>query len=221
MKHITEQNNFVFLLFSLVLFLLLGAVVEQMQTDMGQLVVTSSTVVMLAVGIWSFKESKHWFLAGLGILAAIIVVVVIGFILESAGLRYIHLLLMLVFFIWTTWLAARQVLFTGTIDDNKIVGAICIYLLLGMIWTIMYLLIAQAVPDAFNGLQQAPWYDNFSELSYYSFVTLTTLGYGDISPKLPVPKFLAYMEAVVGVLYIAILVASLIGVRMSNRSSND
>ena len=221
MKHISEQNNFVFLLFSLVLFLLLGAVVEQMQTDMGQLVVTSSTVVMLAVGIWSFKESKHWFLAGLGILAAIIVVVVIGFILESAGLRYIHLLLMLVFFIWTTWLAARQVLFTGTIDDNKIVGAICIYLLLGMIWTIMYLLIAQAVPDAFNGLQQAPWYDNFSELSYYSFVTLTTLGYGDISPKLPIPQFLAYMEAVVGVLYIAILVASLIGVRMSNRSSND
>ena len=146
-------------------------------------------------------------------------VVVIGFILESAGLRYIHLLLMLVFFIWTTWLAARQVLFTGTIDDNKIVGAICIYLLLGMIWTIMYLLIAQAVPDAFNGLQQAPWYDNFSVLSYYSFVTLTTLGYGDISPKLPVPKFLAYMEAVVGVLYIAILVASLIGVRMSHHTS--
>lgn len=219
MKHISEQNNFIFLLISLVLFLLLGAVVGQMQTDMGQLVVTSSTIVMLAVGIWSFKETKHWFLAGLGILAAIIVVVVIGFILESAGFRYIHLLLMLVFYIWTTWLAARQVLFTGTIDDNKIVGAICIYLLLGLIWTIMYLLIAQAVPDAFNGLQQAPWYENFSELSYYSFVTLTTLGYGDISPKLPIPKFLAYMEAVVGVLYIAILVASLIGVRMSHHTS--
>ena len=79
----------------------------------------------------------------------------------------------------------------------------------------MYLLVAEAVPDAFNGLQQAPWYDNFSVLSYYSF---TTLGYGDISPNLPIPQFLAYMEAVVGVLYIAILVASLIGVRMSNRN---
>ncbi|MDX2477558.1 MAG: two pore domain potassium channel family protein, partial [Gammaproteobacteria bacterium] len=157
MKHISEQNNFIFLLFSLVFFLLLGAVVEQVQTEMGQLVVTSSTIVMLAVGIWSFKGTKHWFLAGLGILVAIFAVVVIGFILESAGFRYIHLLLMLVFYIWTTWLAARQVLFTGTIDDNKIVGAICIYLLLGLIWTIMYLLIAQAVPDAFNGLQQAPW----------------------------------------------------------------
>lgn len=218
MKHISEQNNFIFLLLALVFFLLLGAIVEQMQTNMGQLVVTSSTVVMLALGVWSFKETRHWFWAGIGILVAIVVVVVIGMILESAGLHYVHLLLMLGFFIWTTWLAASHVLFTGTIDDNKIVGAICIYLLLGLIWTMMYLLVAEAVPDAFNGLQQAPWYDNFSVLSYYSFTTLTTLGYGDISPNLPIPQFLAYMEAVVGVLYIAILVASLIGVRMSNRN---
>ena len=126
MKHISEQYNFIFLLLALVFFLLLGAVVEQLQTNMGQLVVTSSTVVMLALGVWSFKETRHWFWAGIGILVAIVVVVVIGMILESAGLRYVHLLLMLGFFIWTTWLAARHVLFTGTIDDNKIVGAICI-----------------------------------------------------------------------------------------------
>jgi len=85
----------------------------------------------------------------------------------------------------------------------------------------MYLLIAEAVPEAFNGLHQAPWYENFSALSYFSFVTLTTLGYGDISPRLALPKFLAYMEAVVGVLYIAILVASLIGARMSERNSSS
>jgi hypothetical protein len=82
---------------------------------------------------------------------------------------------MLGFFIWTTWLAARQVLFSGTIDDNKIVGAICIYLLLGLISTMMYLLIAEAVPDAFNGLQQAAWHENFSVLSYYSFVTAVSV----------------------------------------------
>lgn len=83
----------------------------------------------------------------------------------------------------------------------------------------MYLLIAEAAPDAFNGLQQAPWYENFSVLSYYSFVTLATFGYGDISSKQPIPQFLAYMEAVAGVLYIAILVASQIGVRMSHHAS--
>ena len=218
MKHISEKNNFIFLLFGLVFFLLLGAIVKQMQTDIGQVVVRSSTVVVLALGVWSFKEARHRFWGAIVVLAAMFAVVVISLILETAGLRYTHLLLMLGFFIWTTWLAARHVLFTGTIDDNKIVGAICIYLLLGLIWTMMYLLVAEAVPDAFNGLQQAPWYDNFSVLSYYSFATLTTLGYGDISPNLPIPQFLAYMEAVVGVLYIAILVASLIGVRMSNRN---
>ena len=220
MKHIFEENNFIFLLLALVFFLLLGAIVEQMQTDIGRVVVTSSTVVMLALGVWSFKETRHRFWQAIGALAAILAVVVIGLILETAGLRYIHLMLMLGFFIWTTWLAARQVLFTGSIDDNKIVGAICIYLLLGLIWTMMYLLIAEAVPDAFNGLQQAPWYDNFSELSYYSFVTLTTLGYGDITPNLPIPQFLAYVGAVAGLLYLAILVASLIGVRMSALNSN-
>ena len=70
-------------------------------------------------------------------------------------------------------------------------------------------------PNAFNGLAHASWYQNFPVVTYYSFVTLTTLGYGDISPLLPLARFLVFMEAVVGVFYMAILVASLIGVRMS------
>ena len=53
---------------------------------------------------------------------------------------------------------------------------------------------------------------------YFSMVTFTTLGYGDISPVLPLARFLVYMEAIVGVFYMAILVASLIAVRLSDRS---
>ena len=107
------------------------------------------------------------------------------------------------------------VLFTGAVDANRIVGAICIYLLMGLIWTLMYLFIAQAIPGAFNGVEQTVWYDNFADVAYYSYVTLTTLGYGDISPVAPIARFLVYMEAVVGVFYMAILVASLIGVGIS------
>lgn len=221
MKPISEENNFIYLLVALVFFLLLGAIVEQLQLRFGQRLVQSSTVVVIAIGVWSFRATKRRYWAGLGLLAAIVVVVIIGLILESAGLNYIHLLLVLAFFIWATWLAARQVLFTGTIDVHKIVGAVCIYLLLGLIWALMYLLIAEASPGAFNGLQQAPWYDNFSQLSYYSFVTLTTLGYGDINPVSPIAQFLAYMEAIVGIFYTTILVASLIGARMSDRKVQD
>jgi len=116
---------------------------------------------------------------------------------------------------------ARQVLFTGPIDGNKIIGAICIYLLIGLVWTLLYLFIAQAMPGAFNGLDQALWYDNFADVAYYSFVTLTTLGYGDISPVIPIARFLVYMEAIVGVFYMVILVASLIGIRTSKLHSKN
>ena len=83
----------------------------------------------------------------------------------------------------------------------------------------LYLFIAEAVPDAFNGLHQAPWLENFAAAVYFSFVTITTLGFGDISPVLPLARFLVFMEAIVGVFYMAILVASLIGVRMSDRDA--
>ncbi len=94
-------------------------------------------------------------------------------------------------------------------------GAVCVYLLMGLIWALLYLLIAQTIPGAFSGLEQLNWYENFSAVAYYSFVTLTTLGYGDITPVAPLARFLAYMEAVAGVFYMAILVASLIGVAIN------
>lgn len=127
----------------------------------------------------------------------------------------LHLFVMILLYVWVTWLAAKQVLFSGPIDGNKIVGAICIYLLMGLIWALLYLFIAQTIPDAFNGLEQLVWYDNFADGHYFSFVTLTTLGYGDISPIVPIARFLVYMEAIVGVFYLTILVASLIGIRIS------
>ena len=131
--------------------------------------------------------------------------------------------ILFVFYVGAIYLARRQVLFSGVVDANKIVGAIGIYLLMGLIWALMYLFLAQAIPGAFNGLEQLVWYDNFANVAYYSFVTLTTLGYGDISPVTPIARFLVYMEAVVGVFYMAILVASLIGVSISSshKSSSD
>jgi voltage-gated potassium channel Kch len=77
------------------------------------------------------------------------------------------------------------------------------------------------MPGAFNGLEQVIWYENFADVAYYSFVTLTTLGYGDISPVIPIARFLVYMEAIVGVFYMAILVASLIGIRTSKLHSEN
>ena len=63
------------------------------------------------------------------------------------------------------------------------------------------------------------WQENLEQFLYYSMVTLTTVGYGDITPEQPVAQFLAYMEGIVGIFYTTILVASLIGVRLASMTA--
>ena len=125
---------------------------------------------------------------------------------------------LMAFLVLSIWHAGRDVLFGGEVDTNRLIGAMCIYEMIGLIWAVMYAGIASISPEAFagDGLDAAaPFWD----FVYYSFVTLTTLGYGDVTPHSAFAKSLAYMEALVGQLYIAILIASLIGTHLANRKS--
>ncbi len=220
MKPVSEKNNFLYLTIGIVLLLFVGAISDQFEGVVGHQLVQAFSVINIVVGIYGFKSTQKRFLSGTGIILSIVAVVIIGAALELLKLYYLHLILLFCFYLWAIWLAGKQVLFTGQVDANRIVGAICIYLLMGLIWALMYLFIAQAIPGAFNGVEQMVWYDNFADVAYYSYVTLTTLGYGDISPVAPIARFLVYMEAVVGVFYMAILVASLIGVGISESSKH-
>lgn len=221
MQHLSEQNNFVFLLFGLILLLFVGALMEYFPGDAGPRIMQGATVAALLIGTGSQKLNRSHWVTSIIFAVVMLLMIIAGSLMDQAGFSYVHLLLLLCFLVWMTWLAVRQVLFTGSISRNDIVGAICIYILLGLIWAILYLLLAQTMPGAFNGLPQAPWLDNFAAGVYFSFVTITTLGYGDISPALPVARFLVMMEATIGVFYMAILVASLIGVRMSAHDSTN
>jgi len=216
LKNISANYNFTYLAVGLVLLLFIGALVEHLPGALGPRIVEAATVAALLTGALSLRKNQSRLVVSIAFIVLVLLLVAGGEILDNDGFSYAHLLILLCFFGWVTWLVTRNVLFTGTIDGNKIVGAICIYMLLGLIWAIVYLFIAEIVPGAFNGLPQAPWLDNFGTAVYFSFVTITTLGYGDISPLLPLPRFFVYMEAIVGVFYMAVLVASLIGVRISN-----
>ena len=219
MPYISRENNFSYLAVGLLLLLFLGGLLEYLPGDIGPRIVQAGTVAIVFISAWSARGVRSRLVANMIFVLVMGLMVAGGALLDMAGFDYMHLLLLLCFFLWMTWLVAKQVLFTGSITSNDIVGAICIYMLLGLIWAILYLFIAQAVPESFNGLSQASWQENFSAGVYFSFVTITTLGYGDISPILPLARSLVVMEAIVGVFYMAILVASLIGVRMSDRAA--
>ncbi len=220
MKPVSEKNNFLYLTVGIVLLLFVGAISDQFEGLVGHQLIQAFSVINIVVGLYGFKSTEKWFHTGAGIAVSVIAVVIVGLALELLHLYYLHLILLSCFYLWAIWLAGKQVLFTGAVDANRIIGAICIYLLMGLIWALMYLFIAQAIPGAFNGVEQLVWYDNFADVAYYSYVTLTTLGYGDISPVAPIARFLVYMEALVGVFYMAILVASLIGVGINESKKN-
>jgi hypothetical protein len=109
-----------------------------------------------------------------------------------------------------------MVLRPGTITRRRIEGAVAAYLLLGLAWAGAYEWVALRAPSAFAGAiaaGSAPW-------TYFSFVTLSTMGYGDITPVAPVARSLATAEAITGQLYLAILISRLVALELESRRSS-
>jgi len=105
----------------------------------------------------------------------------------------------------------------GPITTRRIEGAIAVYLLLGFTWVQAYELVALWHPGAFAGAVDG---SGSQSLTYYSFVTLTTVGYGDIVPVHPLARALAVLEALTGQLYLAILLARLVSLELRSRKGD-
>jgi hypothetical protein len=103
----------------------------------------------------------------------------------------------------------------GPITFHRIEGAIAAYLLLGLAWAYAYQLVWYLDSDAFSGAVTAS--GGFSSWTYFSFVTLATLGYGDIAPLNPVARSLSTAEGITGQLYLAILIARLVSQELFHR----
>ena len=112
-----------------------------------------------------------------------------------------------------------------SVTMDLIYGSACVYFLIGFMWSIGYGLIEMLMPGSFSvGGELLTHMDRTStsnygflndNLSYFSFITLTTLGYGDIVPLSAPAKSVASLEAIVGQLYIALLVGRLVGLHTS------
>lgn len=105
-------------------------------------------------------------------------------------------------------------------SGDAIFGAVCGYLLLGIIWSLLYYAVDMASPGSFrmplpSGAAVAAARPDRGALSYFSFITLATVGYGDVTPATPLARALAWMEAVTGQFYLAVLVAGLVGFKIT------
>ena len=213
---VTQRDNFIWLLLALIALLFTDAVFAQLEWLEGQRAINISLMITIVVAVWAVDYGDGRRLLGwkTGMSFIIIGLMVGDSVLEDNRLAVFQLFSSFLFLTFTLHLCWRQVIFSGIVDGNKIVGAICIYILIGLIWAFGYLIVEHFFPGSFKGLEDGPWQFNLEALIYYSMVTMTTLGYGDITPVQPLARFLAFMEAITGVFYTTILVASLIGMRL-------
>ena len=217
----SDRNNLVYLTVALLVLLFLIALAEQTATAWGREVMQLGFFMVLSVAVWTVRENRGLFRSGLGVLGTLVLLTVASSWLSHSGLRLAQLAMLASLFCGITSLAFKQVLFTsGPINRNRLLGAVSIYLLLGLIWAIVYVAILEVDPGAFNGDVTGSWLESIPEFVYFSFVSLTTLGYGDISPAMPIARFVVYLEAIVGQLYLAIMVAGLVGISISDRIAN-
>ena len=133
----------------------------------------------------------------------------------------ISLALNMMFFAYAVLLMFRSVFRNNKISLNLIIGAICIYLLIGITCGMVYALLDRLIPNSFVFLNTTHVVSQMDALMqnfiYYSFATLTTLGYGDITPLSSPAKYFSVLEAVAGQIYLTVLVARLVGMHIAQK----
>jgi voltage-gated potassium channel len=121
------------------------------------------------------------------------------------------------FFAYAVINILRIIYKTKEITRETIYAAIVAYLLLALMWAFIYAILETAIPGSFD-LPEQGFRGEYIQFEYFSFITITTLGYGDIIPLTDKASALAICEAVIGQIYLVVLVAWLVGMHVSRRS---
>ena len=135
----------------------------------------------------------------------------------SERLAMIGSAMWMMFFAMLAAVILVRVFSEGPINFHRIQGAVAVYLLLGVIWSGGYRLVMHFAPAAFSPPPAGGEATLMSRLVYFSFVTLTTVGYGDVTAVNPAARSLALLEALTGQLFPAVLIARLVSLEVSHR----
>lgn len=211
------KHNIFYLLAGLLALFISVPVIETFQGEVARVLMYAALSVTLGISVWSLSGSRTAFVAGALYTILTIVLAIVAVRMQHSLPGHLILVLHLMFWVTSAWIAARALLAPGPVDLNRIAGSVCIYLMAGFIWTYLYIFQNLLVPGSFRGISSGTLEETLPELAYHSFVTLTTLGYGDITPVTPFARTLGNLEAIFGQFYIAILVASLVGIHIANR----
>jgi voltage-gated potassium channel len=141
----------------------------------------------------------------------------------TPGIIFGGLAMSVLFFVFMIFILLRNIVRSGEVSVGTIYGVMAVYLLIGVAWSFVYAMIELITPGAFDfgvlaeSVSSSAPHGALRFFGYYSLVTLSTLGYGDITPISPLARSLSALEAVTGQLYIAVLIAFMVGTHIAQK----
>ncbi|MCD6393647.1 MAG: hypothetical protein J7M40_09075 [Planctomycetes bacterium] len=201
-------NKYNHLLTVLIVSIFLAPAFEQDVRIPGLGLVSMMLLLTIVLCLRATVSSKRVFWACVGILILGTLLDIISRQVKTVELAdtlsNINLLLDAVFTAWAIILLMKSMFRASRVTADTIVGGICVYLLIGLLWAVVYILL--------NNLKSGVIaFEGDPSLFYFSFTTLTTLGYGDIVPKGKYVMMLASFEAISGQTFLAVFIARLVG----------
>lgn len=208
------------LLIALILLFAATPFVEELPN--GDLVESGLVTLVMLASLIAVARSPRVLMAAALLVVPAIVGKWLHYLFPSHVSPHYFLVFGMAFFGFTIYRILRFILQTTHVDAEVLSAGIVVYLMLGMFWSQAYMLQAQLNPDSFrfpaigNSERHMDGFNAF----YFSFTTLTTVGFGDVIPASKVARTLAIMESVTGTLYLAILISRLVG-RYSSPTRTD
>jgi hypothetical protein len=195
------------LLASILLFLILNSLLENDRR--GELLLLIPLFIVLTMATLELSAKTHLYRPAVLLATLSMSLVAIGRIYPTQFLSIAYWTLLALFLGFVSVGLFSYLGKTGTAGTDRILVSVSLYLLIGIFWFTLYKLLDSLRPGSFVA-SGSPQNLPPGSLMYLSFITLTTLGYGDIVPVTPLARIIAALEAVAGVLYIAITVARLV-----------
>lgn len=209
----TLKRDNILLLISIILLALIVPIIRyDIIRDWGFDILISALIISCITSL-KFKKEKFIRLSYMGLIT--LVFVWLNHFLDIPETKLISFCFLTLFLIYITFSMIKHVSINKDVNSILLLNAINSYLLIGIIGSFLFISIDVAYVNYFD-LQHAINFNNvaeplFHDYVYFSFVTLTTLGFGDVTPSIPIAKSLTVSLSLIGQLYLTILVAMLVG----------
>ena len=209
------QRRFLVLLISLLLLPLVHPLLSGLGLVGARILSNIFFSVMLFSSVYAVSDDKRLFTIALVLgIPAFGSRWVVHFLGSSPGVMVAIHIVVVLFLLVVTGTMLSHVLKDEVVTGEKVSAAICVYLFIGLIWAYLFSLTHHLQPGSFHVEDL-----DVSHFIYYSFITLSTLGYGDITPLSPPARALSYTEAITGQLYLTVLVARLVGLHIAHHKN--